>query len=115
MKPILLLLALLAACVQYPDDCNRRALRELRIVDNLIAETQQNLARGYSYEIVETGFDTGLVFCSGQWNASVCIGNDNGYSERPVAIDPETENRKLTSLAARRKALLSATESCRAA
>jgi hypothetical protein len=113
VRSILLVPAMLAACTTYPDDCNRRALRELRVVENLIVETQRNLERGYSYEIVETGFDTGFVFCSGRWNSTVCVGNDNTYTERPVAIDPESERRKLASLTERRRELRSATASCR--
>jgi hypothetical protein len=115
MRPILLLLTLLAGCAQYPGDCDRRAIRELRVVENLIVETQRNLARGYSYETVETGVDTGFVLCSGSWNAAVCIGNDTGYTERPVAIDPEAERRQLAALNERRQALPSATQSCRGA
>lgn len=112
MRAILTVLALLAGCTTYPDDCNRRALRELRVVENLIVETQQNLDRGYAYQVVETGFDTGFVFCSGNWNSAVCLGNDTGYREQPVAIDPESERRKLASLNERRRVLLSATETC---
>ena len=113
MRSTPLLLAFVAACTQYPDDCDRRALRELRVVDNLIEETRVNLGRGYAYETVETRFDTDFVFCSGTGNVALCTGSDNGYRRRPVAIDPEAERRKLRSLTERREALVAAAASCR--
>lgn len=112
---ILPFMALLAGCTHYPDTCDRRALHELRLVERLIEDTQTNLARGYSYETVETGFRTGFVFCSGTWNAALCAGNDTGYTRQPVAIDPEAEQRKLDSLVQRRNALAATAAECRPA
>jgi hypothetical protein len=106
-------LILLVACTHYPDDCNRRALGELRVVERLIAETRENLARGYSYETVESGFRTGFVVCSGGYDARICTASTPRYTRRPVAIDPESERRKLESLVQRREALATAMASCR--
>jgi hypothetical protein len=113
MRLTLLSLLIVGACTQYPDDCNRRALRELRTVDRLIEETEQNLARGYAYQIEETGLRAGFTFCSGGYNTLICTGSDTRYRRRPVAIDPEAESRKLGLLRARREGLVEATRNCR--
>lgn len=112
MKSVPILLMLLSGCAYYPDDCNRKVLHELWVVDDLIEETEENLARGYAYETVETGFNAGFVFCSGTWNTAICAGNDTSYTEQPVAIDPESERRKLDALKQRREALVPAVAEC---
>ena len=112
MRAFLLLTILAAGCTHYPDDCDRRALQQLRTVDRLIEQTRVNLARGYTYEVVESGFRTGIVLCTGGSPVSLCTSNDTGYTRRPVAVDPEAEQRKLQSLLSRREALAEATATC---
>ena len=112
MRVLMLLMILAAGCTHYPDDCNRRALQQLRTVDRLIEQTRLNLARGYTYEVVDRGYRTGIVLCTGGNPVNVCTSSDTGYTRRPVAIDPEAEQRKLQSLLSRREALAEATATC---
>lgn len=112
MRACLLLLIAATACTQYPDACDRRAVRELRTVDRLVTETRRNLARGYTYETEEYGYRAGFVICSGGDPFNVCTGNDTTYRRRAVAIDPAAEQRKLDSLLARREVLSRAAAQC---
>ena len=112
MRPIALLFLLAAACTTYPDDCNRRALHQLRTVERLIEEARANLARGYTYEVEEQGFRSGFVLCSGGSNVRFCTSNEPAYRRRAVAIDPAAERRSLELLLSRREALLPLAASC---
>ena len=114
MRTFLLLMILATGCTHYPDDCNRRALQQARTVDRLIEQTRLNLARGYTYEVVDHGYRTGIVLCTGGSPFNICTSNDTGYTRRPVAIDPEAEQRKLRSLLSRREVLAEATVNCTA-
>ena len=113
MRLVPFLLALLAACTQYPANCDRRALQELRTVNRLIEETRRNLARGYAYELEDYGYRAGLVVCTGGEGVRFCTGNDVRPRRRPVAIDPAAEQRKLDLLRERRERLSAAAVSCR--
>ena len=113
MRTIPLLLVLLASCAQVPDGCDRAVTRELRIVERLVDETRTNLARGYAYETEESRLRSGLVVCSGGRNVRFCTGNTTRTFRRPVAIDPEAEERKLRRLEQRREALVSNAVICR--
>lgn len=112
MRPFALFLLLLGACTHYPDDCDRRALNEVRTIDRLIDTTRRDIARGYGYETVETGYRTGLVLCSGSRNMGFCAANGPRYVERPVAIDPEAEQRKLDLLRERRAEIAPRAATC---
>lgn len=112
-RPLFLLpLVLLAACGTRQQQCIQYNTSDLRRVDRMIAETESNLARGYSYE------DVTIVTHS--WG--VCIGRGGGFNGQPVGgsmclepdemtvrravpIDPSAEARKLEGLQARRKEL----------
>jgi hypothetical protein len=110
------LMIVLVGCTTYPDTCDRRALHERRTVEGLIRQTEGNLRRGYSYQIVESNWNTGFMWCSGSgWghNPAFCTGsNAPTYRRIPVAIDPAAEQRKLESLQRRRAALIEATAEC---
>jgi hypothetical protein len=113
MRPALSLLALctLAACATPREACLRDAAGDLRTLDRLIAETEANLARGFAYAS-EPYTTTGLEFCLGRgaWRDGVNVGftycpvAETRYRDRPVAIDPAAERRKLAELRARRAA-----------
>lgn len=102
----LFLLALLTACATPRERCEAEAMRELNTLAALITETEQNLAHGYAIEREEVsrpvmhlcvgtredGTRSGYVFCTE---------TETRIVERPVAIDPAAEKRKLASLKAR--------------
>ncbi len=114
MRPMLLLALLsLAACASPRQNCERSALEDLRNIDALIVETEQNLARGYAYE-TETVRSGGFTYCLGQrtggrHSAGVvfCDRPDYRTRDRPVAIDLKAERAKLASLKAKRPQIAS--------
>lgn len=106
----LICLATLAACATPRQACERNALYDLQMIDLLIRETEQTLARGYALErepyrrsslelcyANRAGSDGGVGFA---W----CNRPDIGFRDRPVAVDLRDERRKLAELTARRKA-----------
>lgn len=110
MRPALLCLLILAACGTPQQRCIRNATEELRILDQLIAETQANLARGYGYEQEQVvryqyghcGYYRGN---DGHLYPRRCFEPYTDTVSHPVAIDPEVETRKLAGLTSRRSAL----------
>lgn len=103
MKKVLILpLLLLAACASPRDTCMRDAVKDLRIVQALIADTQATIDRGYAIQ-TETRTVIYTNFCVGTG-----IGNDGRFSfcnypqpvttKKPVAVDLEQEKLKLRSL-----------------
>jgi hypothetical protein len=113
----LLLLLLLAACGTPQERCINSVTRELRLIDDLIAETQLNLARGYSMEETVV-YDTRWVYCSPPvvvqapdgtqrvvQTGAMCLDDYQDIVERPRAIDPVAERNKLKGLQERQRAL----------
>lgn len=99
----LILLAGLAGCVSPADQCRLDATRELRILDGLIAETRENLARGYA---LERRFEviTETYLCFDRENRTMFCDHDRLVeTERRLAIDPVSERRKLEGLETRRR------------
>ncbi len=83
------------------------ATRDLRTVNDLIVETETNLARGYAI-VTETDVSPRLTFCTGYRDnvgVSFCSGNRLIERERAVAIDRAAEQRKLADLRERQAAL----------
>lgn len=102
-RPILLLsLIALAACGNPREECIDAAGAELRVIDQLIAETEENIDRGYTFETrPASGGD--IRFCAeaaGPFN--LCAMRKERTEERPVAIDVAAETAKLRSLISRR-------------
>ena len=102
------LLGLLASCGTPQEQCINGATRDLRVVDDLIAETEANLARGYAYEYV-TIYRTRFVDCTPiatPTNPSPrprdCVESEPETARRAVAIDLNVEAAKLASLRAKR-------------
>jgi hypothetical protein len=128
--PLLLLPLALVACATPQQRCINGFTRDLRVVNELIAETQLNLARGYSLEDVVISVPT-WTYCGGPYvtvlpdgrqawvnGGGMCWDDRTQTIERPRAIDPEVERRKLDGLL-KQQALLSkqaapAVEQCRA-
>lgn len=94
-------LCLVAACASPQQRCVNQALSELRRLDALIAETEANLARGYRLDrVIETR--PTLAPCPPGDPFIFCPGEVVRERDRPVAIDPLAEARKLENLRTRR-------------
>jgi hypothetical protein len=107
---------LLAACATPQQRCINDATRNLRVVGDLIAQAETNLARGYGIRqdtiwvpvweqctapVVVQNADGSRTFYPGQ----MCLDDEPRTVNRPVAIDLEAERRKLSQLQAQRKKL----------
>jgi hypothetical protein len=120
MKPILPLIAILplvAACGTPQEQCIARSTRDLRVVEQLIAESERNLARGYA--VVETTeWRTDWEPCGPllvDKNGKVlprrmCLEDVPETVRRPKAIDLNAEAATLAQLKAKRLSLSRAAE-----
>jgi hypothetical protein len=119
MSPRLILLIpllVLVACGTPQQRCINGVTRDLRIINDLIEETELNLARGYELEEY-TVIRTAWVACyppvvvttsDGQQvvqPARMCLEDYEDTLTRPRAIDPVTERNKLKGLKDRQAAL----------
>ena len=117
----------LAACATPQQQCISRNTREYRVVSNLLADVEGNLARGYAWEertVTRTEWDDCPMRVRDR-NGKARIGyrpclRDVSDTERyRVAIDPAAEQRKAANLRARVAALKGSAETalraCRAA
>lgn len=107
-RRILLLLApvLLGACASISrDQCLRAAAEDIRTLDRLIAETEAGRARGYGIDRQDVPV-LERRHCTGSGGAPTCPETDIVTVERPVAIDPASEDRKLAAMRAKRAALI---------
>ena len=115
LASLLVLAALtLTACASPEQRCVNAATRDLNTVDRLIAETRANLDRGYALE-TDIQVRNRLTFCAGRYGHrgrgysyggfSFCTSPDLVERNRPVAIDPQAERRKLANLERRRQGL----------
>lgn len=111
------LVGFLAACATPLEQCLNAATRDMRVVDRLIDETGTNLARGYAYETQQIT-RTEWVICdyvqqppdvaggkSPPPKPRYCLDDVTDTVQKPVAIDPAAEQRKLAALTARRDEL----------
>ncbi|WP_066817950.1 hypothetical protein [Frigidibacter mobilis] len=108
----LLALLALAGCAAQPAACTSSAARDLRTLDTLIAESRQNLARGYAVGSGNSGRgNTSVNFCMGNSTGNVglsfCSGGNPTRRSGPVAIDLDAERAKLESMLQQRPALAS--------
>jgi hypothetical protein len=118
IRPALLCLPLaLMSCTTPQERCIASVTRDLTVVNGLIAETQANMARGYSLEEVVISTPT-WVYCdqpvlvaqpdgSRIWinGGGMCLDDYTRTTRRPRAIDPEQERRKLDGLIAQQALL----------
>jgi len=107
----LLTLLALAGCAAQPAACSSTAARDLRTLDTLIAESQQNLARGYAIGSSTGRGTTSVNFCMGNSTGNVglsfCSGGNPTRRTGPVAIDLDAERAKLESMLQQRPVLAS--------
>ena len=92
-------LVAIAACSTPQEACMSRIDRDLRTVTALIAETETNLARGYTYVVEPSRTRVGVSYCTrSSSRIGFCGSTANDVRRRAVAIDPEAEARKLETL-----------------
>lgn len=106
----------LTACATPQERCILRETRDLRVVEALIVEAQDNLKRGYALEEVTTVIpqwkncretvqtpegETSVV-------SRLCLEDEIQTTTRPKAIDLDAEARTLRSLERKRTDLLGA-------
>ena len=131
MKRIVLLatLGLLTACGTPQEMCILRETRDLRTLDQLVAETRSNIARGFAIqEYTQTVDYWGTCYqpqgaaADGGQPAPVafpCRRDRDITRTRPVAIDLGAERQKLASMQSKRRDLARAAErpiaACKAA
>ena len=98
----LALLAALAGCGTPQEQCIGKATRDMRTVDRLIIELQDNLDRGFGFESI-TVWEIDYIACRTELDPSrVCAIRVPEQERRPVAIDLAAEQVKLDQLRARR-------------
>ena len=104
IRPAILLAlpALLGACAGAArDQCLRSATEEVRTLDRLIAETEAGVARGYGISRQTVPYLERRRCGDG---GGSCLYTETETIETPKAIDPQSENRKMALLRARREA-----------
>lgn len=119
--------AALAACGTPQERCISANTREYRVVSDLLAEVEGNLARGYAWEereVTRTVFrDCSTVIRDKDGDRHLvtrpCLDDVTDIERYRVPIDPAAEQRKRDNLQARLKALTpgaqAAVRACRAA
>lgn len=101
----LLALPVLFGCASPQELCLAKATGDLRVIEALIGETEQNLARGYAIEKTPA-VDTSLQLCLNPDDAFLfCTSDQLTVVEKPVALDVPAERAKLASLRAKRTEL----------
>ena len=123
----LLPLLMLAACGTPQQQCIAQNTREYRVVGNLLAEVEGNLARGYAWQertVTRTEWDDcPYRLRDKEGNRRIgyrpCLRDVSDTERYRVPIDPAAEQRKADNLRARKAALQgradAAVKACRAA
>lgn len=117
-------LALLAACATPQERCINQATRDMEVVDQLIAEIEGNLQRGFALQ-EETTYRTEFEDCTPNPTkanpkpaSQMCPVQVPITTTRPVAVDLSAESAKLASLQKKRdqqgKVAAAAIQQCRA-
>ena len=111
MRLLLALPLLLAACATPQQRCEIQATRDLRVVNELIAETQATLQRGYAFQTVQNTRPV-ATFCWGgsygdAWGSGygLCWNNTSYTTREPVAVNLDEERAKLQTLLNKREEL----------
>ena len=98
----LVVLVLLAGCGDPRTKCIKDANKDLSVVQELIADTEATIARGYAIQTeTRTVIYTDFCFGSHRYNRGsfrFCNRAQPVVSKEPVAVDLNDERRKLASL-----------------
>jgi hypothetical protein len=100
MRPLATISALLvlAACATPREQCEARATRDLRVVNQLIDESRAVLARGYAIETVDTVYPRMTLCRIGDGRSEICWVDDLRRTTRPVAVNLDEVRATLASL-----------------
>jgi hypothetical protein len=112
MRPLAVVcLVALAACATPRQACESYAVYDLRVVENLIAESEATLARGYALR-PEPYRSPSLQFCYGsgfggynRFGFAYCGYPDINIRLQPVAVDLSADRAKLAELKRKRQDL----------
>lgn len=113
MKRWILALVLLSACGTPQERCIASVTRDIRILDRLIGESQENIQRGYALEEVVLTRER-WVMCSPGVAATettpaeppqMCLREYDYTQTRPKAINLADEREKLVEMRKKRVAL----------
>ena len=104
----LMAIAALTACATPQQRCINAATRNMEVVDQLIAQIEGNLQRGFALQS-ETIYRTEFEDCTPSASAAdpnpaprMCPVEVPSTSTKPVAVDLNAESAKLASLQAKR-------------
>lgn len=116
--PALAAVLILAACATPREQCEARATRDLRVVNQLIEENRAILERGYAITTIET-VRTRMTLCRvSEDRSEICWVDDIRTSSRPVAVNLDEVRATLDSLLRKKQELevetRAAIEACRA-
>ena len=106
-RSILLLPLILAACATPREQCINDATRELRTINSLVAETEQNIQRGFALNEVQEVRVIQTTCTGTNADGSIftfdCEETQTFDRTEPVAIDLNAERAKLNSLLERQR------------
>lgn len=113
-----LALLLLAACGTPQERCIAGATRDLRVIDGLIGQSQQNLRRGYAMEdVVKTGVrweectaPVPATATTAAIPARMCLEDYSYTVARPKAINLAAERETLAEMQKKRRELAAGAE-----
>ncbi|MFY0692876.1 MAG: hypothetical protein JXR14_13265 [Paracoccaceae bacterium] len=98
----LFVVVLLAGCGDPRSKCIKDASKDLSVIQELIADTEATIARGYAIQTeTRTVVYTDFCFGSHRYNRGsfqFCNRAQPVVSKEPVAVDLDAERRKLKSL-----------------
>jgi len=95
----------LTACIDQYEQCVRNSSKDLRVVNELITQSQTTLSRGYGFE-TRIATDIEEVVClTALGEQATCLVEVGTTYQTPVAVDLDSERRKLVQLVDQRKVL----------
>lgn len=107
----------LSGCIDEYENCVRSSSKDLNIVNELIANSQAILERGYDFETLIATEIEEVICLTELGEQATCLVEVGTTYTAPVAVDLDAERRKLAQLLEQRKVLQArvkaASEYCR--
>lgn len=109
----------LTGCIDEYQQCLRNNAKDLGVVNELIAQSQTVVNRGYDYETLISTEIQEVVCLTSEGEQATCLVEVGSTYRSPVAVDLDAERRKLKQLTEQRRILekrySEAEAACRAA